>query len=145
MNSRLFCVLTLVLFSALAAVSVARPTMPHESMTVVLPAEFKQGVRLPLKLTFKFSTAEDRAISTGDVNCVLLGEDGQQVGGGDLFDLADSNVKTVLRGKEPSFEPAVKFDPYHTEIVVGKKYQIVCTWKYPGGELAGSAWFTLTK
>lgn len=129
---------------AFATVSVARPAAPWSSMTVVLPKDFKRGDRLPLKLTFKFRTAEDRTISTGSVDYVLLGEDGQQVAVGP-FDLADSNEQSVLKGTEPSFEPAIRFDHYHTEIVAGKKYQLVCTWKYPGGELAGSAWFTLTK
>ncbi len=136
---------TMVITAMLAAVSPGRPRPPAASMTVLLPREFSRaGARLPIKLQFKFETDEDRSISTGSIDYVLLGEDGQQVAV-DPFDLADASEKTVLKGKQPTFEPAIKFDPYCTDIVAGKKYQLVCTWKSPGGELAGSAWFALTK
>jgi hypothetical protein len=126
------------------AVSLARPRLPAASMSVLLPREFSRGVLLPLKLQFRFETDEDRSISTESISFVLLGEDGQQVAV-DPFDLADSSKQTTLKGKEPAFEPAVKFDPYYTDIVAGKKYQLVCTWQSSAGELAGSAWFTLTE
>jgi hypothetical protein len=113
-------------------------------MSVVLPREFSRSDRLPLKLKFKFKTDEDRTISTGSVDCILLGEDGQQVAM-DPFSLADSDEQTILKGKEPTFAPAIKFNTYAPNIFAGKKYQLVCTWKSSGGELAGSAWFTLTK
>ena len=135
-----------IVLTTLATFSSARPSPPAASMTVVLPAGFPYANgRLPLTLKFKFSSAEDRTISAESVDYVLLGEDGQQVAI-DCFVLSNGSAKSVLKGTESTFEPAVSFDPYiFPQIAAGKKYQLVCTWKYSGGELAGSAWFTMTK
>lgn len=116
---------------------------PATRLTITIPEEVAFRIKLPLKISLFYEKDEEtRSTTSAAFIFLLFDEDGNQVAR-DPFYREALPLNVPLAGKEPTYEPKLSFDPYCKELVIGKRYQIICF--QLGSNRAASAWFKLVE
>lgn len=120
------------------------PVRRPDRMTAELtgPVSLNKGIPLTLTL-FSKSDGSRRDFTNYSFMFVVLGEDGGQVGGPNVFIREAITVELQLDGKEATYEPRIHFYRDKEGLVPGRKYQLVCA--MPPCDLAAAVWFTLVE
>lgn len=124
----------------------ARTASPFQSpdlmtgLTASLASEVSRSGDVPLVLSLSYTTDKPKVDVSSSFLLILLDKNGRQVARHPFYE--EAAVREIsVPGKEASYAPKLKFDPYCKELNIGEKYQIVCL--HLPSKLAASVWFKL--
>lgn len=136
--------IVLAILSAGWAAPATQPVRPPDRMDAELTGPVSLQKELPLTLTLHSKSDGERSHYTNySFMFVVLDENGQQVGGPHVFIREAITIKLKLDGKESTYKPRLLFYRDKPGLVVGRKYQLVCS--MPPCDLSAAVWFTLAE
>ena len=136
--------IVLAALSAVWAWSATQPVRPPDKMDAELTGPVSLQKELPLTLTLHSKSDGERPHYTNySFMFVVLDENGQQIGGPNVFIREAITIHLKVDGKKSTYKPRLNFYSDKPGLVVGRKYQLVCS--MPPCDLSAAVWFTLTE
>ena len=111
-----------------------------DRLRISVPDRVSKEDDLTVIVTAEYATNHDRSIGSSAFHYYLLDEEGHQIAPYPLMRGA-LPVLVPFGGRNPTYRPAIAFDPACETLETGNRYQLICV--MPQHDVLDSVWFTL--